>query len=418
MSLQEIPLSKPDISDLEVEMVTTVLRSGRLSIGPVQEQFEKMVATRVERDHGVACSSGTAGLHMALLALGVGPGDEVVTSPFSFIASANPILYVGATPVFADICPSSLNMDPEKMERAITRRTKAIIAVETFGNPTYMDTYASIAAKHEIPLVEDCCEALGCSLNGRPCGSFGRIGVFGFYPNKQITTGEGGMIVTDDNRLADLCRSLRSQGRPVPAMPGTKSVTAGGVGVAVGMGGNGVSRDEGRNEPTGPGTGSWLTHERLGYNYRLSEIHAALGIAQMRRLDEIVQKRQQVASIYMRRLMTNPDIILPTTCAETIMSWFVYVVRLAQHFSKDERDRIIAGMRRHEVGASDYFPCIHLQPFYRERFGFQQGDFPIAETISQRTIAVPFFNSLSEREIDLVCQTLELSITRENLKRT
>ncbi|MGQ0628193.1 MAG: DegT/DnrJ/EryC1/StrS family aminotransferase, partial [Phycisphaerales bacterium] len=353
-------------------------------------------------------------LHMALLALGVGPGDEVITTPFSFIASANPILYVGATPVFADICPKSLNLDPEKLERAITPRTKAIIAVETFGNPTHMDAYASIAARHEIPLVEDCCEALGCSLKGRAAGSFGRVGVFGFYPNKQITTGEGGMIVTDDKRLADLCRSFRSQGRPVPATPGTPAPTAG---VAVGMGGGGVAA---ASAPVadGPGVGSWLYHERLGYNYRLSELHAALGIAQMKRFDEIVQKRQTVANQYMRRLMTNPDIVLPTTCPESVMSWFVYVVRLSTEFSRDDRDRIIAGMRRHEVGAGDYFPCIHLQPFYRQQFGFKPGDYPIAESISQRTIALPFYNMLKEREIDLVCQTLELMIQRERLKRS
>jgi len=416
MSIHEIPLSKPDITDLEVELVTTVLRSGRLSIGPAQEQFEKSVSARVGCDHGVACSSGTAGLHMAMLALGIGPGDEVITSPFSFIASANPILYVGATPKFVDICPKTLNMDPERLAAAITPRTKAIIAVETFGNPSYMDAYAQIAGRHEIPMIEDCCEALGCSLKGRQCGSFGRIGVFGFYPNKQITTGEGGMIVTSDKRLADMCRSLRSQGRPLPSSPiGTAKAP-----VAVGMGGAGVGHHSSPPVQTdaGPGTGSWLLHERLGYNYRLSEIHAALGIAQMRRLDEIIQKRQNVAGMYMRKLMGSADIILPNTCADTITSWFVFVVRLANTFTRDDRDRIIAGMRRHEVGAGDYFPCIHLQPFYRQQFGFGPGDFPIAESISQRTIALPFHNNLSERDVDIVCQTLELMISRENLKRT
>ncbi|MFO0490987.1 MAG: DegT/DnrJ/EryC1/StrS family aminotransferase, partial [bacterium] len=188
----EIPLSRPDITEAEIEAVSAVLRSGRLSIGPVLEQFEKQIAARTGNDYGVGCSSGTAGLHMALLALGIGPGDEVVTTPFSFIASANPILMVGATPVFVDICPKTLNMDPALVERAITPRTRAIIAVETFGNPAHFDAYVQIARKHEIPLVEDCCEALGCALRGRACGGFGRIGVFGFYPNKQITTGEGG----------------------------------------------------------------------------------------------------------------------------------------------------------------------------------------------------------------------------------
>ncbi|MFN8817398.1 MAG: DegT/DnrJ/EryC1/StrS family aminotransferase [bacterium] len=406
----EIPLSRPDITQLEVDAVLATLRSGRLSIGPVQEQFEALCAARVNRDHAVACSSGTAGLHMALLALGVGPGDEVITTPFSFIASSNVILYVGARPVFVDICPKTLNMDPQKLEDAITPRTKAILAVETFGNPAYMDLYEQIAAKHEIPMVEDCCEALGCSLKGRPCGSFGRVGVFGFYPNKQITTGEGGMIVTDDKRLADYCRSLRSQGRPVPATPtGSGSASAG---TAVGMGGAGVSHD-----PAGPNTGSWLFHERLGYNYRLSELHAALGVAQMSRLDEIVAKRQAIARHYTSRLMDNPDIMLPTLPPETVMSWFVFVVRLATTYTREERDRIIAGLRRHDVGAADYFPCIHLQPFYRQQFGYAPGSFPIAESVAQRTLALPFFNNLTEREIDFVSQTLNLMLSRENLKR-
>ncbi len=428
MSAHEIPLSKPDITDLEAEAVMTALRSGRLSIGPMQEQFEKVVAARCGRDHGIACSSGTAGLHMAMLALGVGPGDEVITSPFSFIASANPVLYVGATPVFVDICPKTLNMDPALVERAITRRTKAIVAVEALGNPAYMDAYAAIAARHEIPLIEDCCEALGCSLKGRPCGGFGRVGVFGFYPNKQITTGEGGMVVTDDKRIADLCRSLRSQGRAVPTMPtGTGSTSSG---AAVGMGGSGVTRRGGAGSSgadgvaggdggaSAPGTGSWLYHERLGYNYRMSELHAALGVAQMRRFDEMMTRRNAVANMYTRRLMSHAEIMLPTFSPETVMSWFVFVVRLSATYTREERDRVIAGMRRHDVGAADYFPCIHLQPFYRELFGFKVGDFPIAESVSGRTIALPFHNHLSERDVDFVCQTLDLMLSRENIKRS
>ena len=404
-SNNEIPLSRPDITDQEIEAVSAVLRSGRLSIGPALEQFETAVASRCGVNYGVGVSSGTSGLHLALLALGIGPGDEVITTPFSFVASSNPILMVGATPVFVDVCPKSLNMDPEKIGSAITRRTKAILAVECFGNPAYMDQYAAIAAKHEIPLIEDCCEALGSAHKGRPAGGsgggpkrggpaggWGRGGVFGFYPNKQITTGEGGMIVTDDRRVADLCRSLRSQGRPVPK-------AAGEAGAAQ------------------PGTGSWLHHERLGYNYRLSELHAALGVVQMRRLDEILRKRQAAAELYMRRLMGNPDITLPTVQPESVQSWFVFVVRLATTYTREERDRIIAGMRRHEVGAGDYFPCIHLQSFYREQFGYKPGDYPIAESVSNRTIALPFYNDLTERDVDFVCSTLELMLSRENIKR-
>lgn len=382
----EIPLSSPDITELEVSLVLETLRSGRLSIGPMQEQFEEAVARRVGARHAVACSSGTAGLHMALLALGIKPGDEVITTPFSFIASANCILYVGAKPVFVDIDPRTLNMDPERVERAITPRTKAILGVETFGNPAGMDTLRAIAARHEIPLVEDACEGLGGTWRGRAVGSFGRVGVFGFYPNKQITTGEGGMIVTDDDRLADLCRSLRNQGR------------------SVGQGGSKA--------------GSWLAHERLGYNYRMSEIQAALGLAQMRRLDEILARRDAVANGFIARLLDNTDLILPTIDHETSMSWFVFVVRLRHEFSCDERNRIIEGMRRHDVGAADYFPCIHLQPFYRSSLGHAEGEFPIAESVCQRTIALPFHSKLTDRDQDFVVQTLELMISRENIRRT
>lgn len=387
----EIPLSKPDITDLEVQLVVKTLRSGRLSIGPMVEQFENLVAIRAQCRHAVAVNSGTSGLHLVLQALNIGPGDEVITTPFSFIASSNCILFVGATPRFVDICPRTLNMDPAKVQAVIGVKTKAILAVETFGNPSYMDQYANIAARHELPLIEDCCEALGATYKGRPAGHFGRAGVFGFYPNKQITTGEGGMIVTDDERLAAMCRSLRNQGRPLgaPAAP-----THG-----------------------GSPTGSWLKHERLGYNYRLPEINAALGVAQMRRLDEITQKRHEVALRYIRRLGGHPALVLPTVDAESVMSWFVFVVRLAPSYTAEERDRVIAGLRRHEIGASDYFPCIHLQPFYRERFGLREGMFPIAESVSNRTIALPFHNDLTEREIDQVAQTLEMLIKSESISR-
>jgi perosamine synthetase len=406
MPSHEIPLSRPDITEVEESLVIQTLRSGRLSIGPMTEQFERAVAARVGRTHGIAVNSGTSGLHLIVEALGIGPGDEVITTPFSFIASANCILYAGATPVFVDICPKTLNMDPAKLEAAIGPRTKAIIAVETFGNPWYMDQYEQIAARHEVPLIEDCCEALGTSHKGRPCGSFGRIGVFGFYPNKQITTGEGGMIVTDDHRLADLCRSMRNQGRPLGWQPPPMSAREQQIAARNGDSTGGVS------------AGSWLRHERLGYNYRLSEVNCALGVAQMRRLDSIVERRNQVAERYINRLAGNPHLIMPTISDETIMSWFVFVVRLSTTYTQDERDRMIKSLRNHDVGAGDYFPCIHLQPFYREQFGFRPGMFPIAESVSQRTIALPFYNDLSPADAEHVCATLELMIKRENLHRT
>ncbi|MEQ9453093.1 MAG: DegT/DnrJ/EryC1/StrS family aminotransferase [Phycisphaeraceae bacterium] len=393
--MTDLPLSLPDITDAEIDAVVEVLRSGRLSIGPKQELFEDVMAGRIGRRHGIAVSSGTCGLHLILLALGVGPGDEVVTTPFSFVASSNAIVMCGATPVFVDIDPKSLNMTAEAAERAITEKTKAILAVEVFGNPTHMDQLERLANNHEIALVEDSCEGLGGVCAGRKIGSFGRASVFGFYPNKQITTGEGGMILTDDDRLASLCRSMRNQGRPDPKAQ--------------------------RREPVGGGqsTGSWLSHERLGYNYRLSEIAAALGLTQLDRLDGILERRRDVAYEYINMLKDLDDIILPNMPPgeEDTMSWFVFVVRLAAEYGRQERDRIIGGLRRHDVGASNYFPCIHLQPYYREHFGYKQGDFPVAESISDRTIALPFFNRMDATQIELVCHTLKVMIQREQLLR-
>ncbi|RNC80846.1 MAG: DegT/DnrJ/EryC1/StrS family aminotransferase [Phycisphaera sp.] len=389
MGPDAIPLSKPDVGPLEMEMVREVIQSGRLAIGPMTERFEKLIASRAGCSHGVAVSSGTGGLHLLMQAMEIGIGDEVITTPLSFVASSNPIVYVGARPVFVDICPKTLNMDPDKLEAAISPRTKAIVAVEAFGNPAHMDAYAQIAAKYEIPLIEDSCEALGSTHKGRPCGSFGRAGVFGFYPNKQITTGEGGMIVTDDTRLAQICMSLRNQGRDT--FPDSASEAQ--------------------------RLGSWLQHPRIGFNYRMDELSAAMGCAQMRRFDEMMERRESVARMYIERLSGTESLVLPTIEPESQMTWFVFVVRLTTDFTIDDRDRIVEGLRMHDVGSATYFPCIHLQPPYREKYGFQPGDFPIAESVSNRTIALPFFNDLTEREIDLICQTLEVMISRQNLSR-
>jgi len=386
----EIPLSSPDIGELERRLVMEVLHSGRLSIGPMVERFEQAVAQRVGTRHAVAVSSGTAGLTLILAGLGIGPGDEVITTPYSFIASSNVIVHSGATPVFVDVCPTSLNLDPKLVEASITPRTRAILAVEALGNPTHMDGLARLAAKHEIPLIEDSCEALGTVHKGRACGAFGRAGVFGFYPNKQITTGEGGVVVTDDERLAEACRSLRNQGRAVD-----RAGTA-----------------KGQNQ-----TGSWLEHERFGFNFRMSELSAAVGVAQMKRLDELIERRQHVASAYLSRLSGMPELVLPTVDPETFMSWFVFVVRLGPDYSGEERDRVIRGLRMHEVGSAAYFPCIHLQKPYREKFGFREGMFPIAESAGRRSLALPFHTRLTEREVDMVAQTLELMIRREDLTR-
>ena len=389
--MTSIPLSQPDITEAEINAVCEVMRSGRLSIGPWQTDFENAIAARTRRQHGIAVSSGTAALHLVLQALDIGPGDEVITTPFSFIASANCILYVGAKPVFVDIDPTSLNLDPDRIEAAITPRTKAIIAVEVFGNPVQMDRIAQVARQHEVPLIEDSCEGLGGIYKDTPIGGFGRVGVFGFYPNKQITTGEGGMIVTDDDRLAEMCRSMRNQGRA--NMGSEKSPGYGNAG------------------------GAWLAHERLGYNYRLSELAAAVGVVQMTRLDELLEKRSNVASMYMQQLMTFEDLILPNIPTEVgdVPSWFVFVVRLNTDYTHTERDRVITGMRRHEIGAANYFPCIHLQPFYQKRFGMKEGMFPIAESVSQRTIALPFFTKMDKTHVDLIVHTLKVMLDRERL---
>ncbi|MCR9216164.1 DegT/DnrJ/EryC1/StrS family aminotransferase [Phycisphaerales bacterium ac7] len=382
-AMDDVPLSKPDITDREIELVTQVLRSDRLSIGPMVERFEHLLASRCNRGHGVACSSGTAGLHMALIAAGVGPGDEVITTPFSFIAPANAVLYVGAKPIFAEICPKSLNMDPVKVEAAITPKTKAIIAVENFGNPQHMDEYRKIADRNEIKLIEDCCEAIGGRYQGRAVGDFGHYAVFGFYPNKQITTGEGGMVLTNDDRGAEVLRSLRNQGR---ATPGTS------------------------------GLGNWMQFERLGYNYRMSEIQAALGVAQLERLDEILEARRTVANRYIERFMGLSEVVLPNISDETTMSWFVFVLRLNDQYTGVERDRIVQGLHRHDVGSAAYFPAIHIQPHF-QALGFRQGDFPITESVSERTLALPFYTSLSARDADFAASTFELMIARENLSR-
>jgi len=394
----EIPLSSPDISQLEIDHVVQVLRSGRLSIGPFLLQFESRVADMAGRDHAVAVSSGTCGLHLALLAMGIGEGDEVITTPFTFVAPANAILYVGARPVFVDIHPTSLNMDPAKLEEAITPRTKAIIMVENFGNPMHVPEVCEIAKRRGIPVLEDACEAFGGTHHGKPIGSYGRMAVFAFYPNKPITTGEGGMILTDDAHLADLCRSLRNQGRQTS-----------------GVSGRGSEGGESSSETANLGT--WLQHARLGYNFRMSELHAALGVAQMRRLPEIIERRNDVAARYFERLSGVNDLRLPTIDPATTMSWFVFVTLLSADYTPEDRDEIISGMRRHDIGVANYFPPIHLQPVYQQRFGYHEGQFPICERIAGRTIALPFFNHLGDREIDLICQTLEVMMQRSSFSR-
>ncbi len=373
-----IPLSQPDITQLEIDAVVDVMNTSTLSIGPRVVEFEKLCAQVAGRRHGVAVSNGTCGLHAAMLAAGVKPGDEVVTTPFSFVASANCILFVDAKPVFVDIDPKTLNIDVTRVADAITSKTKAIVGVEVFGHPGGMLELEQLAQKNELILIEDCCEGFGGHLGNRPIGSFGRAGVFGFYPNKQITTGEGGMIVTDDDTFAATCRALRNQGRE-------------------GM--------------------SWLAHQRLGYNYRLSEINSALGVAQVRRLDEILENRRRVAHWYMDRLMTSRYLILPTIFDDTHMSWFVFVVRLNDLFEVGDRDEVMRMLRSENIGCNNYFPPIHLQPYMVEKFGFKPGDFPVTEYVSARTLALPFFGKMTQKQVMSVCDVLEKTLESVLMKR-
>jgi perosamine synthetase len=365
----EIHLARPDITAAEIESVLEVLHSPNLSLGPKLVEFEEAFAQYLGRKRAVAVNSGTSALFLSLQALGIGEGDEVITTPFTFIASATSIMMTGAKPIFVDIDPISLNMDPTRIEEAITPQTKAILPVEVFGDPAGFDRIAEIAARHGLPVVEDSCEALGSALHGRKAGTFGKLSVFGFYPNKQITTGEGGMMVTDDDALADLCVSLRNQGR-----------------------------DAG---------GGWLAHERLGYNFRVSDINCALGLTQLARIDEIVAQRQKVASWYQEMLVGENRLVVPRQQAGCDISWFVFVVRLTEAFGRAQRDGILETMVRQKIHVSNYFPPVHLQPFIAEAYGHQVGDFPISEGASQRTIALPFHSQLTQDDVAVVCGTLK-----------
>jgi len=369
-----IHLSRPDITEKEIKAVTDVLKSPNLSLGPKLTEFESAFASYVGTKKAVAVNSGTSALFLAALALDIAAGDEVITTPFTFIASATSIMMTGAKPVFVDIDENSLNIAPELIETAITERTKAILPVEVFGNPCGIDQVCEIAKTHNLPVIEDSCEAVGSTLDHKKCGTFGKIGTFAFYPNKQITTGEGGIILTDSADIADLCSSLRNQGRAKKS--------------------------------------SWLGHQRLGYNFRLSDINCALGIAQLQRIEEIIQKRKQVAKWYQQALASEKRIILPAEPANCSISWFVFVIRLTEDFSRSHRDKILHLMNEHNIQVSNYFPPVHLQPFMAEKFGFKNGDFPVTEKVAQRTIALPFHNNLTPEQVNIVSGARKKSLDK------
>jgi perosamine synthetase len=364
----KIPLSSPDLGEREVAAVLDVLRSPRLSLGEKLLEFEAAFARYTGSAHAVAVSSGTAALHLALLCAGVQPGDEVIVPSFTFIAVANAVRYVGAVPVFVDIAPHSLNLAPAAVQAAVTSRTRAIVVVHTFGVPADMHPLLEIARGRNLCVIEDACEALGAEYDGRRLGSLGRVGVFGFYPNKQITTGEGGMLVTNDSEIAARARSLRNQGRGA--------------------------------------SGDWFEHQELGYNYRISEISCALGLAQLSRIDEFLTKRATVAEQYRQRLETIADLELPPVVVPRgKISWFVYVVRLAQRFRAGGRDRVAASLAARDIACGRYFAPIHLQPAYRD-IPHRCLDLAVTESLAERALALPFFNRLTVEQLDEVCAVL------------
>ncbi len=362
----QVPMSRPDIGEPEIELVNQVLQTPYLSVGPMIERFERDMALWIGTKHAIGVSSGTAGLHLCVLAAGVGEGDEVITTPFSFVASANCILYERARPVFVDIEPDSLNMDPERIEAAITSHTRAILPVHAFGQPADMDPILDIAQRHRLEVIEDACEAIGAEYQHRKTGTFSSAAVFAFYPNKQMTTGEGGVIVTDRDDWDALSRSLRNQGRDV--------------------------------------FDAWLNHTRLGYNYRMDELSAALGVAQLGRIEELLARRQQVANMYNERLSGMRELTVPFVSEKTTrMSWFVYVIRLAREI---DRDHVMDELAGRGIPSRPYFTPIHLQPFYRRTFGYRGGDYPITESVASKVLALPFYGRMSQEQVEYVCQNL------------
>jgi perosamine synthetase len=378
-AVREIPLSRPWLDEREEELVLEVLRSGRLSLGPWIERFEQEVAKRVGAPYAAAVSSGTAGLHLLCRIAGLGPGDEVITSPLSFVSSANCFIVEGATPVFADVDPVTLNLDPEAVEAAVTERTRAIVAVDMFGLPCELDPLREVAERHGLTVIEDACESLGAEYRDRPLGAHGPAAVFAFYPNKQMATGEGGVVTTHAEEEWRLLCSLRNQGR---------------------------SYD---------GDGGWFHHVRLGLNYRWTDIQAAVGLAQLEKLDRILELRGQAARRY-GELLGDVDRVEPPVADDVDhrRSWFVYVVKLDRAL---DRGAVMDALRRQGVSTAEYVPCIHLQPYMRERFGFAEGLCPVAEETASRTLALPFFTQIDPGDQERVVEVLREAVAASALVR-
>lgn len=364
-------MSLPDITEEDIAAVLEVLRSGRLSLGPKTEEFESLIAEYIGTKCAVAVSSGTAALHLLVRTLGTGPGDEVLVPSFTFVASVNAILYERATPVFVDIEPNTYNLDPEDLERKVTPRTRAIMVVDVFGHPAEWDAILEIAKRHNLKVIDDACEALGAEYKGKRVGQFGNAAAFAFYPNKQMTTGEGGVIVTDDFTIAQKCRALRNQGRQKMK--------------------------------------AWLEHDDLGYNYRMTEMSAALGISQLRRIEVLLNNRERVAQLYSRYLkglsVVRPPVVLP----HVRMSWFVYVITLGEGFS---REPIMEAMAEEGIPTRAYFSPIHLQPYIQKLLKTHEGMLPTTESIAKRTIALPFHGKMAEKEVQTVVEALKEAISK------
>lgn len=367
----EIPLARPYLGKDEEESVMRVLETGRLALGPAVELFEEAFAQRVGAPYAAAVSSGTAGLHLLAHLAGVGPDNEVITSPFSFVASANCAIYEGATPVFADIDARSLNLDPQAVEEAVTERTRAIVAVDILGLPCEIDDLRSIADRHGLAFIEDACEALGAEYKGSPIGSHGVPAVFGFYPNKQITTGEGGVVVTHDEEHWKLLKSLSNQGRSQEEEPGE------------------------------------FSHQLLGWNYRLSDTAAAIGVAQLEKFDEMQALRAEAADRYAALLDFDRVELLCSDDQDHRRSWFAYVIKLDIGI---DRAHVVQELKAQKIATACYFPVIHLQQYMRDRYAFSEGLCPIAEDISNRTLALPFYPEIGEQEQERVAGALRTAI--------
>lgn len=373
----QVPLACPCITEEDMAAVMAVLRTPWLSGGPALRDLERAMAHYAGRTAAVAVNSGTSGLHLCLAAAGIEPGDEVLTTPFSFIASANCALYQGAVPVFADIDPLTLNIDPAQVKARLTPRTRALISVDVFGQPAPVDQLAPIVDQHGLLWIQDACESIGAEHQGQRSARCGHAAVFAFFPNKQMTMGEGGVIVTDDEDFARLLYSLRNQGR-----------------------------DD---------KGTWMNHVRLGYSYRLDEMSAALGLSQLRRLDTILDQRARVAAWYAERLSGLELLQVPYIApATTRMSWFVYVIRLDPCV---DRVAFMDRLEANGIPTRPYFLPVHLQPLYRQRFGYRPGDFPVAEQVAQTTLALPFFTTMSEQQVDYVCQHLAAALHRSRVRK-